>query len=326
MTLLYTLCLILGAAGALLIGRYADKIGLIDAPNHRSSHSIPTPKGGGIGILIAFILLCVATHQSLLFILPVIVISLLGLFSDRIELSPLLRLFLQFCAAALIISSFFDTSHSILSYLLIPFWMVFVVGTANFYNFMDGINGIAGITGCVAFSLIAWFTPAGTDTTLTNPIALALALSCIGFLPFNLFKAKVFMGDVGSILLGFLFAVLVMTRSENFVDFLCFSALLFPFYIDELSTMALRIKNGDRLTQAHRKHIYQILANELRIAHWKVSLGYGMLQLGVGLLVFSIRPLGLLAVCLFLLLSAALYLLAAFSIRKRANSMRLSQK
>ena len=96
MTLLYTLCLILGAAGALLIGRYADKIGLIDAPNHRSSHTIPTPKGGGIGILFAFILLCIATHPSLLFIVPVIVISLLGLFSDRIELSPLLRLVLQF--------------------------------------------------------------------------------------------------------------------------------------------------------------------------------------------------------------------------------------
>jgi len=86
-------------------------------------------------------------------------------------------------------------------YALMPLLVIFVVGTANFYNFMDGINGIAGITGIVGFGLIAFYTSNSGYSTILSTLAICMSLSCVGFLPFNVPKAKVFMGDVGSILL-----------------------------------------------------------------------------------------------------------------------------
>jgi Fuc2NAc and GlcNAc transferase len=95
---------------------------------------------------------------------------------------------------------------------------VFIVGTANFYNFMDGINGIAGITGVVAFGLLALFGHlhgAGEGMVLCS---LCLGAACLGFLPFNMPRARVFMGDVGSVLLGFLFALLVIFLARDLKD------------------------------------------------------------------------------------------------------------
>lgn len=191
--------------------------------------------------------------------------------------------------------------------LLLASLSVFIVGTANFYNFMDGINGIAGITGVVGFLLLAVYGHGAGSDSVYNVLSVAMACSCAGFLPFNIPRAKVFMGDVGSVLLGFVFACLVVLLSASFFDFICMTAFLFPFYADELTTMAIRIRDGDKLSQAHRKHVYQLLANEYGIDHWKVSLGYGVVQLIIGCVVFVIRNndlaslLSFLAVCFFFL-------------------------
>ena len=91
------------------------------------------------------------------------------------------------------------------------------------------------------------------------------------------------MGDVGSILLGFVFAGMVVFLSGNLLDFICMAGFLFPFYADELNTMIVRLRDGENLTKPHRRHLYQLLANEYGIAHWKVSLGYGLFQLIVGI-------------------------------------------
>jgi Fuc2NAc and GlcNAc transferase len=156
---------------------------------------------------------------------------------------------------------------------------VFIVGTVNYYNFMDGINGIAGITGVVGFGLLGWFAAVeGADPGIIA-LCVCLGLACLGFLPFNMPKARVFMGDVGSILLGFVFAGMVVWLSKSVLDFLCLANFLFPFYADELTTLVVRLKDGDKLTKPHRKHLYQLLANERGIAHWKESVGYGVLQL-----------------------------------------------
>jgi Fuc2NAc and GlcNAc transferase len=84
-----------------------------------------------------------------------------------------------------------------------------------------------------------------------------MSLSCIGFLPFNVPKAKVFMGDVGSILLGFIFSGMAVYLFNDVLDFICLSSFLFPFYADELTTMIVRLKDGENLTNAHRRHLYQ---------------------------------------------------------------------
>ena len=114
-------------------------------------------------------------------------------------------------------------------------------------------------------------------------------MACLGFLPFNIPKARVFMGDVGSILLGFVFAGMVVFLSRNRLDFICMAGFLFPFYADELSTMMIRIRDGEKLSKPHRRHLYQLLANEYGIAHWKVSLGYGLFQLIVGISIILIK-------------------------------------
>jgi Fuc2NAc and GlcNAc transferase len=91
------------------------------------------------------------------------------------------------------------------------------------------------------------------------------------------------MGDVGSVLLGGAFGCLVYLASDSFLDFACLAAFLLPFYVDELTTMTVRLRDGERLTQPHRRHLYQLLANEKGWPHWQVSLGFGVLQLLVGL-------------------------------------------
>ena len=169
---------------------------------------------------------------------------------------------------------------------------------------MDGINGIAAITGMVGFVLAAFYGFVANGNAAFTTLSMCLLMSCLGFLPFNIPNAKVFMGDVGSILLGFVFAGVVIVLSQDLLGFICLVSFLFPFYADELNTMIVRIRNGDNLLLPHRKHIYQLLANEKKIPHWKVSVGYGIFQAVVGVTVLAVRPLGLMAV---------IFLLAAYS-------------
>ncbi len=283
-SVLYTACMILSGAGAWFIYRSAFKLGFVDRPNERSSHTAPTPKGGGIGILAAFVLSSFVLRIPLGFWLSASILAIVSFYGDRFPISPKIRFPIQFIAALFLLAptlfSDFSLTLSLGSQVIwLLFLAVFIVGTANYYNFMDGINGIAGITGVVGFGLLGWFAAVeGADPGIIA-LCVCLGLACLGFLPFNMPKARVFMGDVGSILLGFVFAGMVVWLSKSVLDFLCLANFLFPFYADELTTLVVRLKDGDKLTKPHRKHLYQLLANERGIAHWKVSVGYGVLQL-----------------------------------------------
>ena len=316
----YLLCLLsaaLGGFGAWAIKQAAFRLGLIDLPNPRSSHQRPTPKGGGLGILAAFVVASIFTQIPSIFWIPAALLALLSFFGDKLDLSPRLRLPLQFVAAIVLLAGLgqfqFDQIKGLA--LIIPL-AFFIVGTANFYNFMDGINGISAITGIVAFGLLAVF---GFSLEGRSPFAMlsvCISLSCLGFLPFNMPKAKVFMGDVGSILLGFVFAGMVVALSKGFLDFLCLASFLFPFYADELSTMAIRLKDGENLLRPHRRHLYQLLANEKGISHWKISTGYGLFQLVVGLTVLMLKPLGGLVTLLLLAAYFCAFVVVSSKIRK----------
>lgn len=319
MILTYIISFLLGLSGAFGVLLIANRVGLVDTPNHRSSHSIPTPKGGGIGILFAFIATSYLTKLPVAFFLPIILVSFMGFVGDRKELSTRFRLIIQFVAAIIVVYSFISTESMAFPLILIlPFLVIFIVGTANFYNFMDGINGIAGITGVIAFGLLAMYYPFSNTTPLfLFPVALSLACACLGFLPFNFPNAKVFMGDVGSILLGYVFAVLVVFLSQTPLDFVCYASFLFPFYIDELTTMYLRLKNGENLAQAHRKHFYQILVNENAVAHWKVTMGFAFFQLFIGVSVMTLKTYGSVMVVAFLMLFSAVFVVVSQYYRNR---------
>lgn len=310
--------LFLGGAGAWLISRYGSYLGVVDVPNSRSSHTRPTPRGGGVGLLLTFMVVSLTVAGIPLSLwLPAAFLGLVSFFDDRLDLRPGTRLFFQFGAATIVVLGAVFSQFSFLSLALIPFWLVFIVGTANFYNFMDGINGIAGITGVVGFGLITVFVRMMDAGSALFFVSLALSAACVGFLPFNLPKAKVFMGDGGSILLGFVFAAMTFILADNLPKFLCFLACMFPFYADALTTLLVRWRDGEKLSQAHRRHLYQILANELTTPHWLVACGYGLVQSLAGILMFWAWPHGL---CLQLLLTALLsmsFLFFSYWIRKK---------
>jgi Fuc2NAc and GlcNAc transferase len=310
--------LILGCIGAWVIKGIALKWGLIDRPNLRSSHESPTPKGGGIGILAAFILAAFYLRMSFFLWVPAAMLSLFSFLGDRFELSPRFRLPLQFVAA---VSLLFGTSDlwPLTSLFYFIFFTIFLVATANWYNFMDGINGIAGITGVVGFGLLAVFNVFYNGDNHFSILTICISFSCLGFLPFNVPKARVFMGDVGSILLGFLFATTVIFLSKSVLDFICLAGFLFPFYADEFVTMYIRLKDGENLLKPHRRHFYQILANEKGIAHWKVSVGYGLLQVVVGVGCLFVRQFGSYAVVSLLAMVFSGFIWANYAVRGKAE-------
>ena len=325
---------IFGALGAWFVLKHGYRFGLVDLPTERSSHSHPIPKGGGIGILAAFVFGSLIFSVPKCFWVPSTSLALISFWGDRHELSPKFRLSIQFIMALILLTpiffpnsflhlysqqapsnaSFISLGFSIFLFLLLS---IFIVGTANYYNFMDGINGIAAITGVIGFGLLAFYAYRVGSKASLIALSICISLACLGFLPFNIPKAKVFMGDVGSILLGFVFAGMVVYLSKNLLDFICLSSFLFPFYADELTTLVVRIKDGENLTKAHRRHLYQLFANEIKIEHWKVSAGYGLLQLAVGTSVLLLKPMGLLVILLILAAYFAGFSFVSFVIRRK---------
>ena len=155
--LLGVVSFILGAGGALVISRLAGRLGLIDSPNHRSSHSIPTPRGGGVGLLAAFLLSGQVAGISPAFWIPLGALSLFSFLGDRIEVPPKFCLPIQVMLLGILVIAAWQPGPvgGFPSVLLFIFWTVYLVGTANIYNFMDGINGMAGIAGACGLVLMA---------------------------------------------------------------------------------------------------------------------------------------------------------------------------
>ncbi len=289
-------------------------------PNKRSSHCLPTPRGGGIGLLLSLIIVVYTTPIPLSFWGPAVALALLGLYDDIHGISARIKLSVQFFATAVFVGGILLSPPSSGGLLLFPAWLLFVVGTTNFYNFMDGINGIAGLSGVVAFSLLAVFIRLNLpESHFSLVVAVAVVAACVGFLPFNMPRATIFMGDTGSILLGFLFSAMVVSLSSNLSDFLCLSSFLFLFYADGLSTLYLRWRDGEPLTHAHRRHLYQILGNELRLPHWQISCGYALLQCLVAMVMLLLFRQGLFWQTGWLMTCSVLFIFSSQKIRGNAS-------
>ncbi|MBE7414512.1 MAG: glycosyltransferase family 4 protein [Deltaproteobacteria bacterium] len=277
--------LVAGAAGPMAIQRIGNGLGLVDRPNERSSHSVPTPRGGGLGI-VAAASAAAGLSGDYACGLVLATIGLLGFLEDLLGLPAKLRLIAELGLAFLLAASTLGLPASGAEAALLVFWTVFMAGTANFYNFMDGINGMAGSSGLVAFGLLSAFAYLFSPEHFA--VSLLAALACLGFLPFNAPRARVFMGDVGSVFLGFLFASLALKMASSPLAFICIAAFLATFYADAMTTVAARAARGEDIYRAHRGHLYQYLANELGIPHWKVSFGYASVQLLTGALALFI--------------------------------------
>jgi UDP-N-acetylmuramyl pentapeptide phosphotransferase/UDP-N-acetylglucosamine-1-phosphate transferase len=285
------------AVGALL--PILRRRGVLDVPNRRSSHDVAVPRGGGLGLLAGF---AVGLAVALALGMPMpgwgvlgglAMMAGLGLYDDLAgNLSVGWRLLIQAAAAVLVIQGFgplqrlpspspLDVELGVLGW---PFSVLWVVGVVNIFNFLDGIDGFAGVQGIVAglgLAVVGWGSWLG-------PAGFAAIGACLGFLVLNWHPAKIFMGDVGSLTLGFLFAVMPFGEGRGRAPLLVFVvALCMWFFLsDGAFTILRRILRRERVWRAHRSHLYQRLV----IAGWSHSkvvlwVGTGMVAIaatGVG--------------------------------------------
>lgn len=268
-----------------IIVKYIAHIGIMDNPNKRSSHTTPTPKGGGIGIISTFLTASISfvylfhQHYSVLIIVLLLTVTFLSIFSwldDLKQWPPLYKLLAQFIAALCVCIAIVPLSLLESHWFLILILCIWLIYITNAYNFMDGLNGLAAGVSAICCIFIYFYT-SNLDIKL---LALSLLTGLIGFLPFNFPKAEIFMGDVGSQACGLLLATfaiipfnsirqthLMVLPSEGLLLF----CLLFGFIYDVTFTLIRRILNKDPFLQAHRSHLYQ-MAHRCHISSVTVTL------------------------------------------------------
>lgn len=288
----YLLITILLFALELVYFKIADKYNIIDKPNHRSSHTQITLRGGGIIFPIVFILFLVkevlfpdnefliSPFTYFVFGIGIISISLISFLDDIMDLSSKLRLLFHFVAVTLLI--YFLGLFSNAPLWIIPIVYIFIIGVLNAYNFMDGINGITGVYSLVmlfTFYIINQYSFGFADKNfIVYPI-----LACLVFLFFNFRKkAKCFAGDVGSMSIAFWVLALLgllIVKTDNFA-YLLFIAV---YGIEVITTIIQRIKLKENIFEAHRHHLYQLLVNQMKFSHLLVATIYGFWQLAINL-------------------------------------------
>jgi Fuc2NAc and GlcNAc transferase len=271
------------------LDRWARARGLLDVPNERSSHTNPTPRVGGIGIVVSVALGLIATRFSGLS-LPAelgalatgaLVLTAISVVDDVQSLPALVRLAAQSAIAGAVAwqaapALFTGQMPPGLATLVVAVW---IVGLVNAYNFMDGIDGIAASQAIVAG--LGWaIAGAMTGQSGLTATALVLTAACAAFLRFNWPPARVFMGDGGSAFLGFAFAVLPLTLTgPSAALFIPAGAcLVWPFLFDTTFTFLLRLSRGENVLQAHRSHLYQRLTST-GLSHARVTAIYSALAL-----------------------------------------------
>lgn len=298
----------------------ADKFNIIDKPNERSSHSSIVLRGGGIIFLLgAWIWSAFFGFQYPLFLAAVTLAAGISFIDDIRSLPDSVRLVVQFLAMGLLIwqlfsmsdgSSFINGTGIIAKIIFVIAALVVCVGATNIYNFMDGINGItAGYS-------IAVLLPLGIingkyqfiESSFLDVVLLSvLVFSFFNFRPRG--KAKCFAGDVGSVGIAFilLFAIGALIAKTGDVTWIIF---LLVYGVDGCLTICHRILLHENLGQAHRKHVYQLMANELKMSHPLVSIIYAAIQIAVSVGFIYLVPDNTLAhwvylLCAFIVLSIA---------------------
>lgn len=253
--------------------------GLVDVPNHRSSHVTPTLRGAGLAPLVGILLTAGVATAAGVDVLPWTALAVcaaaavLGLLVDLREPTPLVRLVLLSLLGAGLGSLLGGPTTAMLGAVAMPVLV-------NVVNFMDGINGITALTA------LAWGVVVVLGTTAGGAVALgALTLgAAVGFLPWNLPRARMFLGDAGSYLVGALVTAGLLVEQTAGGRTLLVLAPLVPYLLDTGVTLVRRAAHGERLTEGHREHFYQRLSRRSGWTHTRVS----SLWAGLGLAVAGI--------------------------------------
>lgn len=273
--------------------RYALNKQIIDVPNARSSHTVPTPRGGGVAIVLSFLgclpLLGLGGAVPLAALVAIggagALIAVIGFMDDHGHIAARWRLLGHFAAAAWMLYWLgglaplqvfgFTLDLQWFGYILAAFYSVWML---NLYNFMDGIDGIASVeavTACLGMALLSAL--AGAPQLMVLPLLLAAAT--LGFLFWNFPPARIFMGDAGSGFLGIVLAGLSLQAAWAAPQlFWCWLILLGVFVVDATFTLIRRLLRGDKVYEAHRSHAYQFASRHYG-KHLPVTLAVAGLNL-----------------------------------------------
>jgi len=274
--MIYILLLIILFASELAYFKLANHFNIIDKPNERSSHSKVTLRGGGvifyIGVLIYFLS---EGFQYPWFFLGLTFIAMISFADDIRPQSSKLRLSVHFTSMLLMFYQWGLFSNS-WYYSIIA--IIICTGIINAYNFMDGINGITGMYSLVVLSAF-WYINSYQIQFVDGIFIYVVLLALLVFNFFNFrTKAKCFAGDVGAISIAFIILFLLGMLVIKTGDF-SYIVLLVVYGVDSVLTIAHRLILKENIFLPHRKHAYQIMANELKIPHLVVSSFYAVLQL-----------------------------------------------
>jgi UDP-N-acetylmuramyl pentapeptide phosphotransferase/UDP-N-acetylglucosamine-1-phosphate transferase len=282
----YILLLILLFALELLYFFIADRFNIIDKPNQRSSHTSITLRGGGVIFYISILLyFFLEGFQYPWFFAGLTMISFISFADDIKPRSSKIRLAVHFVSMALM---FYQWNLFELPWYYTVISLIFCTGILNAYNFMDGINGI---TGGYSLAVIGglWYINSYQIYFIDTNFLLYLTLSLLVFDFFNFKKkAKCFAGDVGAVSMAFIIVFLLGLLIIKTHDF-SYIILLAMYGVDSILTIIHRIILKENIFEPHRKHVYQIMANELKIPHVLVSMFYALAQvlIVVGFLYFK---------------------------------------
>jgi UDP-N-acetylmuramyl pentapeptide phosphotransferase/UDP-N-acetylglucosamine-1-phosphate transferase len=262
--------------------KIANQYNIIDKPNHRSSHSQITIRGGGVIFPISILMwFCFSRFEYPFFVLGLLLISTVSFIDDVKNISRRIRMLVHIISVSLI---FYQLDIFSIGWLLVFLIYILFIGVINAYNFMDGINGITGIYSIVVIGTLFWinqFHVRFIDPGLLISVIISLSI-------FNFFncrkKALCFAGDVGSIsialIIAFLIAKLIIQTSCWYYMF-----LLTIYGIDAILTILIRLKKRENIFEAHRQHLYQLMVNQSNYSHLQATVVYASLQLLLNIII-----------------------------------------
>ena len=278
----YILLFISFLAIELIYFQIAERYNILDKPNERSSHKTLTIRGGGVIFPISLFIALALGQSTWILAVVVGIIATISFIDDIYSLKQAPRAAVQVLGSLLL---FYDLELFQVHWIFIIIALVLLIGWINAFNFMDGINGIS-----VLYTLVTLYSFSLVSVNIVfHDLFIILALACLVFAIFNLrIKAKAFLGDVGSIslaiILGYFMIYTILNTGGNFYYLLFFSV----YGVDAVITILFRILNKENIFEPHRSHLYQYMANEMKMNHLVVSACYATLQLIINLVFIHI--------------------------------------
>lgn len=301
---------------------------LLDIPNHRSSHTQPTPRGGGLGFVIAFALTSclmvlsgselfdpIQTLQVWLILIP---LAIIGVLDDRADVPAAVRYLVQLSVAGGAVFCFgafpqpwFTALGGVGISIAVLLTIVGMTALINFYNFMDGLDGLVAGVSVVQLAFLALM--------LHQPIFMLLVVALLGFLWWNWSPAKIFMGDGGSTVLGASVAIALLNQSGSTLQAWSMLAITLPLSADAIYTLLRRLIRKENIFKPHRSHLYQRL-QQSGWSHAQVATSYILMTTAIAIVLFAWGAIG--AMISLAMVLSAMVLVERYLTHRKGTKMR----